>query len=90
MYFNINEPFDLAYEMGGIFYDLGFYKEALIYFKHSTTKYGEKADIYYNRILCHYQLREDALFASTLKEAKIVFPEIEKFAQLSKLDLGAA
>jgi len=90
MYFNINEPFDLAYELGGIFYDLGFYKEALIYFKYSTTEYGEKADIYYNRILCHYQLREDALFLSTLKEAKVVFPNFEKFAQLDKLDLGAA
>ncbi len=90
MYFNIDEPFDLAYEMGGIFYDLGFYKEALTYFKYSTTKYGEKADIYYNRILCHYQLREDALFMATLKEAKVVFPNFEKFTQLDKLDLGAA
>ena len=89
MYFTIYEDFDMAYEIGGIFYDLGFYKEALTYFNSSTNLFGEKADVLYNQILCYYQLREDALFAATLASAKKQFPDSPKFEQLAALDLNA-
>lgn len=89
MYFTLYEDFDMAYEMGGIFYDLGFYKEALSYFSASTSLFGEKADVFYNQILCYYQLREDALFVSTLAAAKLQFPNYERFKQLDALDLNA-
>lgn len=89
MYFYINEPFDLAYELGGLFYDLGFYTEALLYFEHSNTLFGKKADNYYNQALCYYQLREDELFVKFVKEAKLIFPTYEKIAQLGQLDLGS-
>ena len=90
IYFNINEPHDLAYEIGGMLYDLGAYSEALTYFQYSTAQYGKKDDIYYNRILCYYQLRKDDLFKTTLKEAKLTFPKSTLFAHLDKLDLTAA
>ena len=90
MYFSLKESLDLAYEIGGIFYDLGFYREALNYFRYSVNLYGEQADVYYNRALCHYQLREDALFLETVNEAKAAFPTFEKFKHLDSLDLGAA
>ena len=89
MYFSINEEFDMAYEIGGLFYDLGFYKEALVYFEYSVALFGKKPDIYYNEILCHYQLREDKLFVSTLEQAMKDFPKYERFKQLAALDLGA-
>lgn len=89
-YFSLQGSFDLAYEMGGIFYDLGYYKEALQYFHSSVNSFGEKADIFYNKALCHYQLREDTLFTSTLLAGKAAFPDYERFAHLDKLDLGAA
>ena len=89
MYFTFNETFDLGYEMGGLFYDLGFHQEALVYFKASTQLFGPKADVFYNQILCHYQLRQDELFAQTLIIAKSAFPEYEQFAHLEKLDLEA-
>lgn len=89
MYFNIDEKLDFAYELGGIFYDLGFYAEALTYFQYSVDVLGQQADIYYNVILCHYQLRQDDLFVKVLKEAKNNFPDYERFRELEKLDLGA-
>ncbi|MFT5261920.1 MAG: hypothetical protein ACI8YQ_000647 [Polaribacter sp.] len=89
MYFNINEPYDLGYELGGMLYDLGFYKEALVYFQYSVDSFGQKADIYYNKGLCHYQLREDRLFMETLKEAKLAFPGDKMIEKLEGLDMGA-
>jgi tetratricopeptide (TPR) repeat protein len=88
MYFNINESFDLAYEMGGMLYDLGYYSEALNYFQYSEDSHGEKADTYYNQALCYYQLRQDELFFKTLNEAKNLFPDFERFEHLENLDMG--
>lgn len=88
MYFNINEPFDLAYEIGGISYDLGYYTEALAYFQRSIALFGKKADIYYNQALCYYQLRQDQLFLNTLNEGKKAFPDFEQFKKLEGLDMS--
>jgi SAM-dependent MidA family methyltransferase len=88
MYFNINEKFDLPYEIGGLFYDLGFYAEALDYFKYSIDSYGEKVDVSYNQALCYYQLREDQLFYTTLDKAKTLFPNSDLLKSLDKLDMG--
>ncbi len=88
-YFHINEKEDLAFEIGGIYYALGFYQEALDFFDRSVKQYGQTPDEYYNRALCHYQLRQDELFSKTLKEAKTAYPGYEQFGHLDKLDLGA-
>lgn len=88
MYFNINERLDLAYEIGGLMYDLGYYTEALGYFQHSIDAFGLKADTFYNRILCFYQLRQDQLFFKTLQEAKKRYPEFELFKKLDQLDMN--
>lgn len=88
VYFNINEEVDLAYELGGMLYDLGYYTKALNYFQYSVDTYGAKADIYYNQALCYYQLRQDALFYSTLAEAKKAFPDYEMYQNLEGLDMG--
>lgn len=88
MYFCINEPNDLAFEMAGILYQLGLYEEALTYFQFSVDLFGYTADVYYNKALCYYQLRQDQLFLRTVKEAKLHFP-LENFEHLDKLDLEA-
>lgn len=88
-FFDINEPISTSYEIGGLFYDLGFHQEALDIFNKMTLANGNEADIFYNKILCYYQLRRDDLFIKTLQEAKIAFPDFEKFAQLDQLDLAA-
>ena len=88
MYFHINEPFDLAYETGGILYDLGHYTKALIKFKQSLVLYGDKADVYYNMALCNYQLREDKLFYAVVNEVKKLFPESLLIEKLMSLDMG--
>ncbi len=88
MYFYIDEPFDLAYELGGIFFDLGHYNEALAYFEYSVELFGNKADNYYNRALCYYQLREDKQFYTTLAEGKKVFPDFSLFENLHTLKMN--
>lgn len=87
MYFYINEQLDLSYEIGGLFYDLGFYSEALDYFNHSVNSFGEKIDVTYNQALCYYQLKEDELFYYTLNKAKILFPNSDLLENLNKLDM---
>ena len=88
MYFHINENYDLAFEIGGICYDIGYYQKALNYFQYSVDEFGIKADIYYNQALCYYQLRQDKLFFQTLNIAKEAFPDFELFKQLDKLDMN--
>lgn len=88
MYFYINEPYDLAYEIGGLLYDLGYFAEALIYFQHSVDIFGLKADIYYNQALCFYQLRQDKNFFKALETVKKEFPDYKLIPHLEKLDMG--
>ena len=87
IYFNINEDFDLSYEIGGIFYDLGYYSEALNYFQYSVDLFGIKADVSYNQALCYYQLRQDKLFFKTLNIIKQLFPDFELLKNLENLDM---
>jgi tetratricopeptide (TPR) repeat protein len=89
MYFTLNEDYDLAFEIGGILYALGYYDEALEYFDRSLSLYGNTTDEYYNRLLCYYQLRSDKLFISTLKNGKIKFPDFAGWAHMDQLDLNA-
>ena len=89
MYFSIGEPHDLAFEIGGMLYGLGFYKNALGFFDFSIHKFGAKPDIFYNKALCYYHLREDDLFLKTVKEGKSAFPDFKNFDYLDKLDLNA-
>ncbi len=89
LYFTLNESYDLAFEIGGMMYALGYYKEALEYFEHSIALFGQKADIYYNKALCYYHLREDDLFLATVAEGKAAFPEYKNYTHLDSLDLNA-
>jgi len=90
MYFVLEESKDLAFEIAGLLYSLGYYEKALVYFQYSVNHYGHTEDEYYNRILCYYQLRQDHLFIKTLKEAKTAYPTYERYKQLDQLDLNAA
>lgn len=88
MYFNIDEHFDLAYEIGGLYYDLGFYNRAYNFFQYSVDYYGIKADIFYNQALCLYQLKQDKLFYQVLASAKRNFPNDTMIQSLEKLDMS--
>jgi len=89
MHFSLNEPQDMAFEIGGLFYQLGYFETALDYFQFSINGYGHTADGYYNRALCYYQLRKDQKFKETLKEANALFPNYQALAHLDKLDMDA-
>jgi len=88
MYFSIGEDFDLAYEIGSIFYDLGFYNDALSYFQYSVNLYGHKPDTFYNTALSYYQLRQDTQFLETIVKAKASYPDSDLFENLEKLDIS--
>jgi len=88
MYFSIQEPFDLAYEIGGLHYELGAYQKALGYYAHSNLAFGNTADVLYNQALCHYQLQEDVAFEKVKEAGKLQFPENVRFAELDGLDMG--
>ena len=79
----------MAFEIGILCYDLGFFQEALGYFTASENTMSLKPDIYYNRALCYYQLRMDKQFISEVKKGKNVFPAFQGFTQLQQLDLSA-
>jgi len=89
MYFAINEEFDLAYSIGGLFYDIGCYQEALDYFDCSISEYGDKADTFCNQALCYYQLRQDELFYKQLKLTQDKYPGYAQLAQLEGLDMAS-
>lgn len=88
-YFHIGEPKDVAYAIGGIYYDLGFYEEALTAFQTSIDNYGSIEDTYYNMVLCYYQLRMDIQFSDTLKKMNQIFKKTPRVLELEKLDLNA-
>lgn len=88
-YFNINESIDLALNIAGIYFDLGYYEHALTYFQYSEDISGLEMDTCYNKILCYYQLRNDVAFSKALEEARIQFPNSELLVKLDALDLNA-
>ncbi|WP_235296594.1 SAM-dependent methyltransferase [Portibacter marinus] len=87
MYFHINESFDLAFELGGIFYDVGHYSNALELFQYSIVHYGDKVDSYHNQALCFYQLREDDAFLKTVNHGITLFPENIALSKLLDLEI---
>ena len=89
LYFDVGEKSNLVFDLAGIFYDLGAYPMALELFHHVSSRFSPNPDAYYNMILCHYQLRQDKLFAQLLEEAKEKFPEYTNFDALDQLDLQA-
>lgn len=88
LYFSIGEAYDLAFEIGSLHYDLGFYQKALMYFEYSEELHGEKSDTYYNQVLCYYQLRQDKAFYKVLALAKNKFPNAPSLKKLEELEMG--
>ena len=88
-YYNLGESLDLAYELGGMLYDLGYFEVALDYFGYSNQQLGVQADVLYNQALCYYQLRKDGDFIKTLNTGKLMFPDHPKLAELERLDLNS-
>lgn len=88
-YFHIGQGKDLYFEIAGLYYQLGLYEEALIYFHLSEERYGTSGDGYYNRLLCYYQLRRDKEFSLILIEGRLEYPGFAPLETMTELDLGA-
>jgi hypothetical protein len=84
-YFNINEPFDLAFELGGMFFDLGYYEDAILYFDHSKDKFGVTQDYAYNKALCFFQLSRDVEFIDLIDNTMLSYPDFYRMFDLKKL-----
>lgn len=85
MYFNIKEPFDLAFELGGMFFDLGYYEDALSSFDHSIAGFGLNEDVSYNKALCFFQLNRDKEFLALISATETNFPAFERISELKQL-----
>jgi len=57
-YFPIGEQDDLAYYIGALLSALGYYDDALHFFKVSYEFYGASAEIYYKIALCYFNMRQ--------------------------------
>jgi hypothetical protein len=81
-YFNLDES-DLAFEIAGIMYDLGFYKDAVGYFNKSIDSYGYSENSYFNLALCHFQLNEDEKCMALVKQSKMQYPLFMKMDEFA-------
>ncbi|MBK8700707.1 MAG: SAM-dependent methyltransferase [Saprospiraceae bacterium] len=87
MYFSIRDTYDLAFEMAGIFYDLGYFEKALAYFDHSEMSYGASEDGRYNKALCLYQMKRDVEFLELIRETSTTYPQFTRVKELGTLKL---
>ncbi len=88
-YFRRLDKDDMAFEFGGILYQLAYYEEAISFFDHSVEVFGHTPDELFNRSLCHYQLHQDELFKASLATLIAEYPDYPQIADLQKLDLTA-
>lgn len=86
MYFTLSETSDLAFEIGGLFYDLGFYSDAILFFEHSERICGRSQDAYYNKALCYHQLQSFDKLTDTVNESLALFPEFGLINELLELE----
>jgi SAM-dependent MidA family methyltransferase len=84
MYFNLGES-DLAFEIAGLFYDLGYYQEAITYFNHSIAIYGHTQDSYFNKALCYFQLRKDVECKEVISASLINFPAFTRISDITHM-----
>ena len=87
MFFIMQEPFDMAFEMAGIFFDLGYYDNALQFFNHSIRLFGETEDVMFNKGLVLYQLRRDAELLTLISSIKVMHPHFLRVADLENLEM---
>ncbi len=85
MYFNIKEPFDLAFELGGMFFDLGYYEDALGSFENSIIGFGLSEDVSYNKALCFFQLNRDKEFLALISATETSYPNFNRISELKSL-----
>ena len=86
-YFHLNDNLDLAFEMAGIFYDLGYYDQSLQFFGHSEKRYGPSEDGRYNTALCLYQLKRDEELIHLIDTTLIEYPHYHRMEELKRLEL---
>lgn len=79
--FNIGE-LDIAFEMGGLLYDFGFFNEAIVFFEHSALYFGHSEDSYYNIALSYFQLNKDLKCKEIITESNRAFPMFVKINEL--------
>jgi hypothetical protein len=83
-YFNIG-VFDLAFEMGGLLYDLGYFSDAIDFFRNSENMYGKTEDSFFNIAISTYQLKQDHRCREIIKECNQLYPSFVKINEFLPL-----
>ena len=67
-YFPLSEPYDLAFELGGFLFELGFYEESINFLHRSGKIYGQSNDILFNQALCYQMLGDNEKIKTLLQQ----------------------
>jgi hypothetical protein len=57
-YYPIGESLDVAFYLSMVFYEIGYYAEAIAYLERSLDLYGPAGETFYNIALCHHASRD--------------------------------
>jgi tetratricopeptide (TPR) repeat protein len=74
-YFPIGEQEDLAFQMGSLLQEMGYYAEALEFFTHSVGLYGQEYGTILNMGICYYSLNRRDLARDYIDQALELYPE---------------
>lgn len=55
LYYHLEDTFNLPFEIGIILHQMGFYSDALFYYQHAQSLYGDDMELLYNMAYCAYQ-----------------------------------
>jgi tetratricopeptide (TPR) repeat protein len=77
VYYSIAEDRDLASHLGVMLYEMGYYNEALKYFKSSVDVYGPDSMISYNLGLCFFRLKQMDIALEHMKTALALSPDFK-------------
>ncbi len=81
-YFPIGDDFDLAFILGGLLFQMGEYRQALIYLNHSRALYGDEVPTLFNQALCLYQMDEKAACAELSAVIRALDPDYAPLQEL--------
>ena len=76
-YYAIGEEYDLAYDLGVLYYKLDEHRASLVYFLRSLAEHGPSAKTCYNMALCHYLLAEMPQALACTQQARQLDPEFQ-------------
>jgi len=81
-FFKLEKNQDLPFALGGIYYALDYYEEALEFFQLSITQFGENAENLYNMAISYQALEQDNVAKDFAQRALNINPKYKEAKEL--------